>query len=155
MPLTSVALRPLLDFCAGLKLDKPEEAQCQLEAEFPFSGKFICDLGAALQAGLGNGDLCDQGAPPMQWSRLFRPAEDTCDFSADVVCMNGAGPFHEHPAGEIDLAFALEGDPTFDGRPPGWILYGPGSRHVPTVEGGKMIILYLLPGGQFRFLKSE
>ncbi len=155
MALDLATLGPLLDFCAKLDLAKPEEARQKLEVDFPVEGDFVVRLGTALRKGLEAGSLCDQGEAPMQWSRLFKQAPETRDFSADVVCMNGAGPFHEHPAGEIDLAFALEGDPTFDGNPPGWTIYEPGSRHVPTVEGGSMVILYLLPGGQFRFLQAE
>ena len=52
------------------------------------------------------------------------------------------------------LCFALttvDGAPTFDGHPPGWTVYPPGSWHVPTVAGGVMDILYFLPGGAIRF----
>ena len=52
---------------------------------------------------------------------------------------------------EIDLCLALEGSPTFDGRPPGWLVLPPGSRHVPTVTGGDMAILYFLPDGAITF----
>ena len=51
----------------------------------------------------------------------------------------------------MDLCFALDGDPTFDGNPPGWTVYGPESWHVPTVADGTMAILYFLPGGAIRF----
>jgi len=90
----------------------------------------------------------------MRWSRLHRPGPETQGFSADVVLMSGAGPDHEHPRGEIDLCFPIDGEPRFDGQPAGWVVYPPGSRHVPTVSGGSMLILYLLPEGSFRLIES-
>ena len=65
--------------------------------------------------------------------------------------MNGPGLAHTHPNGEIDLCFAMDGDPRFDGHPEGWVVYGPGSWHVPTVTGGTMAILYFLPSGAIAF----
>ena len=45
----------------------------------------------------------------------------------------------------------LDGEPRFDGNPPGWTVYPPGSWHIPTVTSGKMAILYFLPEGAMRF----
>lgn len=146
-------LEPLLAFAATLDLADPAAARAALEREFPFAGDFVRELGRALAAACSDGRICNQGAPPLQYSRLF-PAEEGHGLSADVVRMSAAGPLHEHPEGEIDLCFAAAGEPEFDGNPPGWTVYGPGSRHVPTVSGGTMLILYLLPGGAIRFLRS-
>ena len=41
----------------------------------------------------------------------------------------------------------FEGEPTFDGHEPGWVVFPPGSHHIPTVEGGTMLFLYFMPGG--------
>jgi len=65
--------------------------------------------------------------------------------------MTEPGPGHAHPRGEVDLCMAIEGDPRFDGRKEGWTAYAPGSWHIPTVQGGRMAILYFLPGGEIRF----
>ncbi|MCH2112192.1 MAG: DUF4863 family protein [Planctomycetes bacterium] len=151
--LSAEGLRPLLEFASGLDLSDTEGAASALEMEFPFAGPFVQELGSALRAALADGVICDQGEAPMSWSRLFRPDESSSQFSADVVDMNGCGPCHTHPQGEIDLCFALEGEPRFDGNPEGWTVYGPDSTHVPTVEDGRMLILYLLPGGAFQFVK--
>ena len=88
----------------------------------------------------------------MRWSRIFGDSEDSCGLSADAVLMSVPGPRHAHPNGEIDLCFAVDGAPEFDGNPPGWTVYAPGSEHVPTVTGGTMLILYLLPQAAIRFL---
>ena len=84
--------------------------------------------------------------------RFGRVAKDLCGFSIDCVWMNGAGPRHRHPNGEIDLCFATSGAARFDGEPEGWVVYGKGSAHVPTVSEGEMLILYFLPGGAIEFL---
>ncbi len=144
-------LQPLLDFCQGLALEDAEAARAALDKAFPFAGDYVQELGATLRAGVDDGSLCNRGELPLKFSRVFKPAPETRDFSADVVMMNGAGPLHAHPGGEIDLCFALDGHPSFDGNAPGWTTYAPGSSHVPTVRGGTMLILYLLPGGQIAF----
>jgi hypothetical protein len=68
--------------------------------------------------------------------------------------MTGPGPRHRHPRGELNYCIALEGAPTFMGQAPGWVVEPPGSEHVPTVAGGRMLIVYLLPQGEIEFLAS-
>ena len=45
----------------------------------------------------------------------------------------------------------VSGAATFDGRGAGWLVYEPGSAHVPTVSGGRALVLYLLPQGAIEF----
>ena len=75
-------------------------------------------------------------------------------FSIDSVDMNKAGPSHLHIEGEVDIAFAIDGNPTFDGRPEGWTVYPPNSWHRPTVRDGRMLILYFLPNGALQFCRA-
>ena len=83
----------------------------------------------------------------------FRKAgEATLGYSIDVVHMTGAGPMHRHPNGEVNYCVPLEGQPKFDGQEPGWVVFPPESRHVPTVSGGGMLIVYLLPEGAIEFI---
>ena len=62
-----------------------------------------------------------------------------------------AGPRHVHPQGEIDLVMPLDPQARFDGHGAGWVVYGSGSAHAPTVTGGRALVLYLLPAGQIQF----
>jgi hypothetical protein len=55
----------------------------------------------------------------------------------------------------VNLLFAIDGHPRFDGRAPGWAVFPPDSVHVPRVEGGTMLILYLLPGGAVEWLPAR
>jgi len=152
--LDASTLAPLLDFARDLDLSDPAAAEAALEEAFPWQGDFVRGLHERLRAGVAEGTVCHKGEPPMRWSRLMRPDEESRDFSVDAVLMSGPGPRHAHPRGEIDLCLPVSGEPRFDGREPGWVVYGPGSRHVPTVTGGEMLIVYLLPGGAFERLEG-
>lgn len=147
-------LKPLLDFCHQLDLSDPVAARAALEAEFPLEGEYVQGIASAMRAGVADGSMCHMGEDPVRFSRVLKPSEETHGFSADAVLMSAPGPRHRHPQGEIDLCFTEDGSPTFDGNPAGWTVYAPDSVHVPSVRDGKMLILYLLPGGEIEFLKS-
>ncbi len=148
------SLTPLLRFIQTLDLNEPAAARDALEREYPYASEEIQELKAQLIAELEAGQLCNKGEDPLRFSRVFKPSEATLNFSSDCVYMNGPGPKHRHPDGEIDLCIAMEGEPRFDGQPEGWVVYGPGSVHIPTVTDGRMLILYLLPNGAFEFVKD-
>lgn len=152
--LDPAGLRDLLQFVAGLDLSDPAASETALNASYPLDGAYITGVRSLMEAGLAAGTLADRGELPVRWSRVWKASDEAAGLSADAVYMSGPGPRHEHPEGEVDLCFATSGEPTFDGRPPGWVVYGPGSVHVPTVAGGGMLILYLLPSGAIRFLKG-
>lgn len=144
-------LAPLLAFAAQLDLRDAAGARAALQRLFPPDGVFVRGILEHLEAGVIAGTICQRGAPPVRWSRVFKATPESQNFSADAVLMSAPGPRHRHPNGEVDLCFALDGAPAFDGHPPGWTVYPPGSEHVPTVSGGTMLILYLLPGGAIEF----
>jgi hypothetical protein len=106
----------------------------------------------ACRAGVAAGWMCEREAGGIRYGRVVKPTPATHGFSVDVVEMSDcAGPHHTHPNGEIDLLMPLEGDARFDGAPAGWVVYGPGSAHRPTVSGGRALVLYLLPEGAIQF----
>jgi len=125
------------------------EAQMLLNKRFPVNGPDLSRVEDLVRKGLAAGWLTPREANGVRFGRLAKPADG--DFSIDAVEMSGPGPGHAHPNGEIDLCFALDGEPLFDGNPPGWTVYPPGSWHVPTVSGGRMGILYFLPEGAIQF----
>jgi hypothetical protein len=107
---------------------------------------------AACEAGVNDGWLCNREGGGIRYGRIFKPADDLQGFSVDVVDMESiAGPHHAHPLGEIDMVMPLSPDARFDGHGAGWVVYGPGSRHAPTVSQGRALVLYLLPAGQIQF----
>ena len=150
--LSPASLAPLLKHLATLDLSDPASASASLSAQFPMNGAFISSVADLMRAGVKEGSLCNRGGGSVRFSRVFSCGEGSFGFSADAVLMNGPGPLHTHPLGEVDLCFAENGEPNFDGKPAGWVVYPPGSTHVPTVAGGSMLILYLLPQGSIDFL---
>ena len=104
--------------------------------------------------GVAEGWLCEREGGGIKYGRVFKADDALHRFSVDVVDMEDiAGPHHRHPQGEIDLIMPLEGEATFDSRPAGWCVYGPGTAHRPTVAQGRALVLYLLPEGQIEFTK--
>lgn len=121
-----------------------------LEDAFPVDGEAVRSLGEALTAGVADGSICNRGEDTARFSRLAKATDATHGLSIDVVSLQGAALEHTHPKGEVTLGFAAteaDGAARFDGHPPGWVFMPPGSRHVPTVEGGRMFLIYFLPDG--------
>lgn len=144
------ALQPILNYLSNLDPSDPGAADT-LNSKFPIDGEAMTALAALFSTGVEAGWLCERdGGPGVSFSRVTK-AETPENFSVDAVRMDRPGPGHNHPKGEFDLCFPVEGSPEFDGNPPGWVVYGPQSWHVPTVSGGTMNILYFLPGGEIEF----
>jgi 2-hydroxylaminobenzoate mutase len=130
-----------------------DEIKHVLDVHYPLSS--LGQIRTLVLQGINEGWLCPRGEQSLKYGRLQK-STSLHALGIDTVDMNGsknpcAGPGHEHPMGEIDLCFALEGDPKFDGQPEGWTVYPPKSWHIPTVTNGRMAILYFLPDGAIRF----
>jgi len=144
--------RPLLEAAHGLDLSKPADARAELRKRFDPTSPRAQALRTSLLRLYEEGKIAQNGALPVRWGRAAKATPETLDHSIDVVVMNGPGPLHRHPNGEVNYCVALDGAPTFDGNPPGWVVFPPESKHVPTVAGGTMLIVYLLPQGAIEFL---
>jgi hypothetical protein len=140
-------LRPLAEVLRGVDVD----AAAQTERLAPFAGAVVAEVRRAALASIGSDWLLPKAANCLRFGRV---AKDLLGFSVDAVLMDGPGPKHRHGNGEIDLGMATKGMPRFDGHPEGWVVYGRGSVHVPTVRGGEMLVIYLLPGGAIEFLPA-
>jgi hypothetical protein len=126
-----------------------------LNRAFPAGGPEVRLILMACRSAIADGWMCQREAGGIRFGRVVKPGEETGGFSVDVVDMpDVVGPHHRHPNGEIDLVMPLEGPARFDGRGEGWVVYGPGSAHRPTVRGGRALVLYLLPGGAIEFTKE-
>lgn len=126
----------------------------RLATRWPLAAVLTQSIAQALRSGVADGSLCDRGEPYARFCRLAKATPATHDFSLDLVSLTGPAAAHMHPAGEITLALPATTDDhaaRFDGHPPGWIVLPAGSRHVPTVTGGRMLLLYALPGGQLQW----
>lgn len=123
------------------------DAPARLEATHPFASPGMSRIRQLCEVGVRDGWLVPRVASPDV--RFGRLAKDLGGYAVDCVLMEGAALGHTHPKGEINIGFAWEGEaPRFDGKPQGWLVYPPGSHHVPTVTEGKMLFVYFLPGGE-------
>lgn len=125
-----------------------------LNARHPPGSPVYDQLRQACVDAVAAGWMCEREAGGIRYGRVIKPTPQTHGYSVDVVEMaDVVGPHHTHPNGEIDLVMPLEGEARFDGHPAGWVVYGPGSAHRPTVTGGRALVLYLLPGGAIEFTR--
>lgn len=144
-------LAPLCRTIASLDLSFPEAARRAMEAAHPLAS--LVEVRSLLFEARNEGWLTPKRATPtLTYGRLAKATPETSDVSIDVVDMSGPGAEHIHPNGEVNLCFREEGDPRFCGSPEGWYVVAPGSRHVPDVQGGRMLIAYFLPRGAIQFV---
>lgn len=130
----------------------------RLAKRWPLAAPLTQSVARAIRDGVDEGALCDRGEPNARFCRLAKATPATHDFSLDLVSLEGPAAEHSHPAGEITLALPATAEDhaaRFDGHPPGWIVLPAGSQHVPTVTGGRMLLLYALPGGQISWASAS
>ena len=137
----------------GRSLDSQLEQD--LNRAFPAEGKECRAIVAACKDAIAAGWMCNREAGGIKYGRVIKPGPATHGFSVDVVEMEPvAGPHHRHPNGEIDLVMPLAPGAQFDGHGAGWVVYGPGSAHHPTVTHARALVLYLLPAGAIEFTRT-
>jgi len=144
--------RPLFEAAHGLDLSDTLQARRELERRLDPGSPAAKAISAKLLELCREGKIANRGELPVKWGRAAKATPETLDQSIDVVLMNGAGPRHRHPSGEVNFCIAVDGEPRFEGQPAGWVVMPPDSTHVPTVSGGTMLIVYLLPRGEMEFL---
>lgn len=145
-------LGPILRRVKSLDLTNPTTAREALERDFPPAGDLMRQVRELGSRGLAEGWLCAKQAGSSKFSRVAKP-EAADGFSIDAVLLSGDGPWHQHIKGEVNCLIPTEGVPKFCGFEPSWAVFEPGSQHVPRVEGGTMLIFYMLPDGAVEWNK--
>ena len=140
-------LRALLPAVDAVDSTEPKDAAAQLNRALPFDGPAVTRIFGLCEHGLDGGWLVPHPAGPhVRYGRFHK---DLGGYAIDAVVMeNAQGRGHTHTRGEINMCFPLNGVTRFDGLAPGWVVFAPGSHHVPTVTGGTMLFLYFTPGGE-------
>jgi hypothetical protein len=133
------------------------ELEAILESTFPWAGPVVQEIGREIGRGVAEGWLCNRGDENARFSRVAKPGPSTHGLSVDVVDMIGDAAEHTHPNGEVTIGFPAEQGTRaqFEARPPAWVFLPPGSRHVPRVAGGRMHLVYFLPGGAVEWHFAE
>ena len=140
------AFAPFSKFVSTLDLTDADAARVALEKAFPSHAVDAAagEIRAAAEAGWLTPR---QASPVLSFGRVAKPGPDSAGCSIDAVDMRGDGPGHVHPDGEVSLCVPIEGHPSFEGVTAGWAVMAAGSHHVPSVSGGRMLIVYFLPNG--------
>ena len=145
-------IAPFTTYIGERPLDATLDAD--LNTTFPANGLILSGIFNACQDAIAAGWMCNREAPGIKFGRVIKPGPETQGFSVDVVDMQDLkGPHHRHPKGEIDLIMPITPEAKFDGHGAGWLVYGPGTAHNPTVSSGRALVLYLLPDGAIEFTK--
>lgn len=144
-------LRPVMDTVAAHpSIDSG--LQAALDEAVPADSALFGEIEAACQTGVEEGWLCFEGEGNRKFGRAVEPSAETHDLSVDVVDLTDIrGGHHVHPNGEILMIMPQNDGAKFDGRGKGWLVYGPGTGHRPTVRGGRALVLYLLPEGRIEW----
>ena len=143
-------LQPVLDAVGNKSVN--QDLAHLLNEEFPGDGKAFQAIESACHAAIDAGWMCTQGGEGRRFGRVIEPTDKTHELSVDVVDLEDVvGPHHRHPNGEICMVMPVDEDARFNGHPRGWCVFEPGSDHFPTVQGGRSLVLYLLPGGEIEF----
>jgi len=143
-------MRPVIGAIAGKAVDAALERE--LNEAFPPGGETFGGIERACHAAIGEGWMCAQGGEGRRFGRIFEPGPDTRELSVDVVDLTDiVGPHHRHPTGEVCMVMPVDEGARFDGHGAGWCVNAAGTAHRPTVEGGRALVLYLLPDGRIEF----
>ena len=128
--------------------------ETDLNRAFPADGEVYAQILESCRSAIAAGWMCEREAGGIKYGRVIKSAPELRGYSVDVVDMDAVrGPHHRHPNGELDLIMPLTEEAKFDGRGAGWLVYGPGSAHFPTVTEGRALVLYLLPQGAIEFTR--
>ena len=145
-------IKRITDHVAERPLDPALETS--LNHTFPANGEVYTLILESCRSAIAAGWMCEREGGGIKYGRVIKSTPELHGYSVDVVDMDAIrGPHHRHPNGEIDLIMPLTDEAKFDDRGAGWLVYGPGSAHYPTVTDGRALVLYLLPQGAIEFTR--
>jgi hypothetical protein len=143
-------LTPVIAAVAGRPWDA--DLARHLNEAFPPDGPVFRAIEAACAAGIEGGWMGLQGDDRRKGGRVIQPGPATHDLSVDVVeLVDLTGPHHRHPGGEVCAVIPEREEGRFDGNPRGWAVYSPGSDHWPSGTGGRVRVMFFLPGGAIEY----
>nr|BAF56677.1 2-hydroxylaminobenzoate mutase [Pseudomonas fluorescens] len=147
------AVASLLSFLKDKPLD--QKLEVELNERFGATSEVYSNLLRLLRAGIEEGWACyaQIDGPDYCRGQLAKATENPNGYSVESgMLKNVLGNFHLHPRGEINMIGPVDEGATFCGSGAGWKVFEPGSRHFPTVNGGKVTMLFFLPGGEIEYM---
>jgi hypothetical protein len=127
-----------------------------LNTRFPADGILFRTMEAICADGIETDWMELAGEEVRKGGRVIQPGPQSAELSVDVVqLIDFTGPHHRHPNGEVCAIMPDREDGRFDNNPRGWAVYPPGSQHWPSGTGGRVRILFFLPGGAIEYTDRE
>ena len=143
-------LAPVLAEIAGATWG--EALAARLNERYGADSDLFRELEECCNDGIESGWMGLRGEPVRQGARVIQPCHETHGMSVDLVqLIDFTGPHHRHPEGEVCAVMTESAAGRFDGHPRGWAVYPPGSAHWPAGTGGRVRILFFLPGGAIEY----
>jgi hypothetical protein len=154
-PELMAALDDLVKFIGDRPLDAALEADLN-DVFGPTTPKFL-EMQRLLRIGIEEGWACyaQIDGPDYCRGRLLEKAEGAHEFAIESARLKDVkGNYHRHPLGEINMIQPIEPTGQFCGHGAGWKVFAPDTRHFPTVTGGAVTFIFLLPSGQIEYCAS-
>lgn len=149
-------LKRVLDDIAGDPLSPALETK--LNARYGVGTTDYATLSQLLLSGVEEGwaayaDIA--GDPDYRRGRIQEPCDENHRISVESGLLRDVkGQYHRHTTGEINMIIPIDPDGKFCGQGAGWKVFAPMSEHFPTVTGGQVLIMYLLPEGRIEYLPA-
>ncbi|WP_166363525.1 DUF4863 family protein [Pseudomonas akapageensis] len=150
------AVASLLLFLKDKPLDKQLEAE--LNEHFGATTEAYAKLLRLLRKGIEEGWACyaQIDGPDYCRGQLAKATDNPNGYSVESGMLRDVqGNYHLHPRGEINMIGPVDDGATFCGSGAGWKVFEPGSQHYPTVKGGKVTMLFFLPGGEIQYMEPS
>lgn len=146
--LPSDAMEPLLLAVAGVDPAAPGTALL-LEERFDPHARARTD--DSLRRLLAEGRIAQHGSPGFRWSVAADASPRTHGFAVVVTLQSGPGLPLELPRGKFTYGLPLEPGARLDGAEPcGIAICPPARERVDLVDGGAVLLVHLVPGGNLR-----
>ena len=142
------ALQPLLLAVAGVD---PAAAGTALLLEERIHSITRGAVDDALRRMLAEGRIAQHGSDGFRWSVAADPSPRTHGFAVLVTLQSGPGLPLALPRGKFTYALPIDQGARLAGTEPcGVAICSPSRSHVDMVEGGSVLLVHLVPGGNLR-----
>jgi 2-hydroxylaminobenzoate mutase len=151
-PALMTAVGALIAFIGDQPLD--EELEARLNDHYgPTTGRFL-EIQRLIRVGIEEGwaGYTQVDGPDYCRGRLANASPETRDFVLESARLRDVrGQYHRHPLGEINMIQPVDPAGKFCGHGAGWKVFAPDTSHYPTVTGGTVTFLFLLPKGLIEY----
>lgn len=149
-------LDELIAFIGDRPLDQALEDN--LNDEFGPQTERFSEIKRLVRVGIDESWACYQviDGEDYRRGRIGVSNDSTHDFVIESARLrNVKGNYHLHPLGEINMIQPVDPTGTFCGSGEGWKVFAPNTKHYPTVAGGTVTFIFLLPKGKIEYTEEH